>query len=72
MTASTQATRTTISDISARAHSLARELDRLPDGFTYTIKLVKDELRSIDWQVEITRSEFLRRMSLRDKDYVPE
>lgn len=62
----------TISDVSARAHSLAREIDRLPAGFTYTIRLVKNELDEIDWAVEIVRSEFIRRMSLRKREYAPE
>lgn len=71
MTQVQQAQRT-IADISERAHSLAREIDRLPVGFTYTIQLVKNELEAVDWKVEIVRNEFLRRMSLRNKDYLPE
>jgi hypothetical protein len=67
-----KADRRTISDISARAHSLAREIDRLPPGFTYTIQVVKNELDEIDWRVEIIRSEFIRRLSLRKKEYLPE
>lgn len=62
----------TIKDISDRAHSLAREIDRLPPGYTYVIQLAKNELEEIDWKVEIIRSEFIRRMSLRKKEYSPE
>lgn len=58
------------SDISERARSLAREVDRLPAGFNYVLHIVKDEVEAIDWRVEIVRTELIRRMTLsRDKNY---
>jgi hypothetical protein len=51
-------------DISRRAHSLAREVDRLPPGHTYLIRVVKSDLESLNWEVEIVRNEFIRKMSL--------
>ncbi len=45
-----------VTDLSVRAISLARRIDRLPEG-EYTIKLVKPEVRGQPWEVHVTRVE---------------
>lgn len=54
---------TPVTDLSARAVSLAREIDRLPPG-DYVIRLVKCEVRAQPWQAEITREQPVRVMEL--------
>jgi hypothetical protein len=52
-----------VTDLSARAVSLAREIDRLPPG-DYVIRLVKCEIRALPWQAEIMREQPVRVMEL--------
>jgi hypothetical protein len=48
---------------SARAVSIAREIDRLPPG-AFTILLTKPEMPGLSWHAEILRLEILREMEL--------
>jgi hypothetical protein len=58
-------------DISHRAHNLAQIVDRLRPG-TYHVTIIKDEIKSVDWNIEILRSELIQRVSLSNKNYVSE
>ena len=55
-----------VSDLSAQAVRVARVIDRLQPGNEYMIRLVKDDLRSIPWQVEVSRVEHIKRLEPRD------
>lgn len=59
-----------IMDVSYRAMTIARILDRLSPG-SYSIEIVKDHIDAIDWKVTVTRQELVQRVSL-TKGYVPE
>ena len=50
-------------DVSNKALSMAREVDRLPPG-TYYIMVRKPSLRGQAWQMEIDKAEKVRRMEL--------
>lgn len=50
-------------DLSARAISLAREIDRLGSG-AWTLIVIKPDLSSLSWHVEINRVETVRTMEL--------
>lgn len=56
-------------DVSRRALSIARTIDRLPPG-EYNLSLVKPGVKAADWQIEIVRTERLERAVL--KKYLPE
>ena len=60
-----------IADVSHRAHKLARIVDRLSPG-TYHLKITKDDVYGVDWNIEIVRSEMIQRVSLSNKNYVSE
>lgn len=60
-----------VTDVSHRAHNLARIVDRLSPG-TYHLKIVKDDIHSANWDIEIVRSELIKRVSLSNKKYVAE
>lgn len=49
--------------ISERAIRIARMIDRLPPG-TYSIELLKPEIRAASWKVEIERLEFIQKAAL--------
>jgi hypothetical protein len=51
-------------DLSSRAISLARAVDRLPIG-EYSITLIKPTLEAKDWYVEILRTETVQSLSLK-------
>lgn len=55
-----------ITDLSFQAMRVARVIDRLQPGNEYMIRLVKDDLRSIPWQVEVSRVEHIKRLEPRD------
>jgi len=57
-------------DVSHRAMTLARIVDRLSPG-SYNIEVVKDHIESVDWKVTVTREEMVQRVSLA-KGYNPE
>jgi len=57
-------------DVSHRAMTLARIVDRLSPG-SYNIEVVKDHIDSVDWKVTVTREEMVQRVSLA-KGYNPE
>lgn len=50
-------------DLSSRALSLAREIDRLPPG-DYSVRLVKPDPGGLSWHAEIIRVETIREMEL--------
>lgn len=52
-----------VTDLSQRVISLAREIDRLPAG-EFLLVLVKPDLPSMSWHVEIVRRERIREMEL--------
>lgn len=52
-----------VTDLSQRVISLAREIDRLPAG-SYSFVLVKPDLCSLSWHVEIVRLEPIREMEI--------
>lgn len=60
-----------INDISHRAHTLARIIDRLSEG-TYEITIVKDSIHAAEWRIEIVRIELIHRVSLSNKMYIAE
>ena len=43
-------------DVSARVKELMRRIDRLPPG-TYELTIAKDEIRAMDWVIDIVRLE---------------
>ena len=51
-------------DLSPRAISLARAIDRLPAG-EYSIVLVKPEIEAKEWVVEINKMENLQNLVLK-------
>ncbi len=53
-----------VADLSSRVVSLARAIDRLPLG-EYSIILVKPELETKDWIVEIMRTEYVQGLLLK-------
>ena len=55
-----------ITDLSAQAVRVARVIDRLPPGADYIIRLVKDDLKTMPWQVEVSRVEPIKRLEPRD------
>ena len=55
-----------ISDLSSQAVRVGRVIDRLPPGGEYIIRLVKDDLKTIPWQVEVSRVEQIKRLEPRD------
>lgn len=57
-----------ITDLSARAVSLAREIDRLPPGGYYVILLKKPTLKALDWTVDIARQEPIRKMLISKRE----
>lgn len=57
--------------VSERAIQIARIVDRLRPG-TYTIRLIKDDLRAVDWKIEIIKTELIQKMALSKSGYVPE
>jgi len=50
-------------DVSNKAQSMAREVDRLPPG-TYILILHKPSLRGQNWNLQIDKAETVRRMDL--------
>lgn len=55
---------TVTQDISNKARSMARSVDRLPPG-DYFIRLCKPALRGQAWEMVIDKAETVRRMELR-------
>jgi hypothetical protein len=55
--------------VSRMALSVARAVDRLPAGYTYHVEIVKPEMQSLGWRVEIVRDERIQTLNLR---YNPE
>jgi len=55
-----------VTDLSPQAVRVGRVIDRLPPGGEYIIRVVKDDLRTIPWQVEISRVEQINRLEPRD------
>ena len=55
-----------VTDLSPQAVRVGRGIDRLPPGGEYIIRVVKDDLRTIPWQVEISRVEQINRLEPRD------
>jgi hypothetical protein len=53
-------------DLSQRALSLARAIDRLPPG-EYSIILIKHGLETKDWFAEINRCEVVQNFILKNK-----
>lgn len=49
-----------VTDLSQNAISLARSIDRLPDG-EYSIRIIKDTSLKIPWRLEIVRVEVVSR-----------
>lgn len=50
-----------VADLSQQVVSLARDLDRLPNGYTYQITIEKPDVQALGWRVEIVREEFIKR-----------
>lgn len=55
-----------ITDLSRQAVQIGRILDRLPPGQAYLIQVVKPDLHSLPWRIEVSRFELIRRMEPRD------
>ena len=55
-----------VTDLSSQAVRVGRVIDRLPAGAEYIIRVVKDDLRTIPWQVEVSRVEQIKRLEPRD------
>jgi hypothetical protein len=49
-----------VTDLSARAVSLARVIDRLPPGGCYVITLSKPGVKGLEWAVAISRTETIQ------------
>ena len=56
-----------VTDLSARAISIARAIDRLPPG-VYTIELSKFELKAREWEARINRIEQVQTMRVPKKN----
>lgn len=54
---------TPVNDLSERAIQLARMIDRLPPG-TYTVELLKPDLKAASWKIVIERVEFIQKAAL--------
>lgn len=52
-----------VNDISERAVQLARMIDRLPPG-TYSVEVLKPELKAASWKIVIVRVEFIQKAAL--------
>lgn len=50
-----------VADLSRQVVSLARDLDRLPDGYTYLVTINKPDTKALGWRIEIVREEFIKR-----------
>lgn len=55
-----------VTDLSSQAVRVARVIDRLPDGAEYIVRVVKDDLKAIPWNVEVSRVEPIKRLEPRD------
>lgn len=56
-------------DVSARALSIARAIDRLAPGHIYNLEISKPDTLALDWRVEIVREERIQVLKL---SYLPE
>jgi len=56
-------------EVSERALSIARAVDRLPPGYVYHLEIAKPDLPALPWHVEIAREE---RLSVFRLTYHPE
>lgn len=58
-----------LQDVSARVKELVRRIDRLPAG-TYELTFTKQDVRAMDWRVDVVRVERIESFSL--SKYQPE
>ena len=56
-------------DLSSRAVSVARIVDRLRPG-RYILEITKSDIMAADWKIEVIRADVVQKMSL--SNYVPE
>ena len=56
-------------DLSSRAVSVARIVDRLRPG-RYILEITKSDIMAADWKIEVIRADVVQKMSL--SHYVPE
>jgi hypothetical protein len=51
-------------DVSDRALSIARAVDRLPAGYVYHLEIQKPDLPAMPWMVEIVREDRIQSLRL--------
>jgi hypothetical protein len=51
-------------DVSDRALSIARAVDRLPAGYVYHLEIQKPDLPAMPWMVEIVREDRIQVLKL--------